>query len=154
MAMAIPSVATVDPSLAARLAPDDVIVAEEITGDVTCARPALAALASGGVRALVARRFAAPVLAQSDDPWMGTQYLYVPPDWDQMGGGANVNSCTAYAQFGNTCTDCVIPFMPRPGKPTGPSCHSVTYSASCNCDETKCSTNKSGAVTGYCTYKR
>ena len=59
--------AAVDPSLAARLAPDDVVVAEEITGDVACARPALAALAAGGVRALVARRFAAPVLDAARD---------------------------------------------------------------------------------------
>ena len=82
------------------------------------------------------------------------QSMYVPPDWDQLGGGANVNSCTAYAQFGNTCIDCVIPFLPRPGQPTGPSCQQVTYSASCSCDGTKCSSDKPGAVTGSCTYNK
>ncbi len=49
--------ATLDPGLAARLGPDDVIVAEEMTGTDDTAGPALAALAAAGVRALVARRF-------------------------------------------------------------------------------------------------
>jgi hypothetical protein len=54
--------AGLDPGLAARLAVDDVVTAEEITGTAETARPALAALAAAGIRALVARRFADVVL--------------------------------------------------------------------------------------------
>lgn len=50
--------ATIDPTLAARLARDDIIVAETMIGTVAQARPALAALAAAGVTALVARLFA------------------------------------------------------------------------------------------------
>ena len=49
--------ATLDPGLALRLCANDVIVAEQIFGTDDAARPALAALAVAGVRALVARRF-------------------------------------------------------------------------------------------------
>ena len=55
--------ATVDPDLAGRLAADDVIVAEEIAGTPETARPALAALAAAGVRALVARQFASDIMS-------------------------------------------------------------------------------------------
>ena len=54
--------AGLDPGLAARLAPNDVVSAEEITGTAETVPPALAALAAAGVRALVARRFADVVL--------------------------------------------------------------------------------------------
>ena len=47
----------IDPSLAVRLAPDDVIVAEEMIGTMDEAQAALAALAAAGVKALVARHF-------------------------------------------------------------------------------------------------
>jgi 3-isopropylmalate/(R)-2-methylmalate dehydratase small subunit len=47
----------IDPSLAGRLAPDDVIVAEEMIGTLDEAQAALAALAAAGVKALVARHF-------------------------------------------------------------------------------------------------
>jgi hypothetical protein len=52
----------VDGTLSARLAPDDVIVAEEILGERETAAGALAALAMSGVAALVARRFAPDVV--------------------------------------------------------------------------------------------
>lgn len=110
--------------------------------------------------AIIIFGFATAAVAQisggpcSNDPSCGEQYLVVDPNWDQLGTAANVNSCTAYAQFGNTCIDCVIPFMPRAGQPTGPSCQLVTYSAFCSCDGTKCSSGQSGAVTGSCTYVR
>ena len=52
----------VDATLAARLAPGDVIVAEEQRGDATVSPPALAALAAAGVIALVARQFDAAVV--------------------------------------------------------------------------------------------
>jgi len=48
----------VDGAVTARLATDDVIVAEEIVGAPDAAAGALAALAASGVVALVARRFA------------------------------------------------------------------------------------------------
>ena len=80
------------------------------------------------------------------------QNVVVPSDWDQLGTGANVTSCTAYAQFGNSCIDCIISFEPRPGQPTGPSCQPVGYSASCSCDTAKCPAGKPGAVSGSCTY--
>ncbi len=54
--------ADVDPSFASRLAPGDVVVAEEHRGGETT-RQGLAALAAAGVIALVARRFDEPVVA-------------------------------------------------------------------------------------------
>jgi 3-isopropylmalate dehydratase small subunit len=54
--------ASIDPGLAARLAASDVIVAEEITGTLEAVQPALAALATVGIRLLVARRFAPVIL--------------------------------------------------------------------------------------------
>src|SRR5438034_5619900 len=97
--------------------------------------------------------FAAPATPQWGSPDDGTQYLYVPPDWDQLGGGgANVTSCDAYRQFGGYCMDCTIPFAPRPGQATGPSCNRAEYSASCNCDSGKCSSGTNGMVSGSCTY--
>ena len=100
---------------------------------------------------------ALPAVAQYDDPCgvfrdANCNPIVENPDSTGTGGGADVNSCTAYAQFGNKCIDCVIPFMPRPGQPTGPSCQLVTYSASCTCDSAKCSTDTTGALKGSCTY--
>jgi hypothetical protein len=107
--------------------------------------------------AILVLGFATAAAAQLGGPCSGDsgclpQNVYVDPNWDQMGTGANVTSCDAYRQFNGSCIDCVIPFAPRPGQPTGPSCQSVTYSASCTCDGTKCSTGQPGAVSGSCTY--
>jgi 3-isopropylmalate dehydratase small subunit len=55
--------ANVDPTLASRLARDDIIVAEEMVGTPEDTGPALAALAAVGVTALVARRFSAGFLS-------------------------------------------------------------------------------------------
>jgi hypothetical protein len=110
------------------------------------------------VPAILVIAFAASAAAQQDGSGRYDdllQSMYVPPDWDQLGaGGANVNSCTAWASLGNTCIDCVASVDPRVGQPTTPSCQQVTYSASCNCDSGKCSGGKSGAVSGSCTYNR
>ena len=55
--------ASIDPTLANRLAAHDIIVAEEMVGDLEDTRPALAALAAAGVTALVARHFSAAFVA-------------------------------------------------------------------------------------------
>jgi hypothetical protein len=86
----------------------------------------------------------------SDDTCV--QNVYVDPGWDQLGTGANVNSCNAYKQFGNTCIDCLVPLQPAPGQSTAGMCKQVEYSASCTCDTAKCSARQSGAVSGSCTY--
>lgn len=53
--------ASVDASLEKRISGGDVIVAEEISGSLLAARPAMGALAAAGVTALVARRLTDPV---------------------------------------------------------------------------------------------
>lgn len=53
--------ASVDDSLGERIGGGDVIVAEEISGSLFAARPAIGALAAAGVTALVACRLADPV---------------------------------------------------------------------------------------------
>jgi len=58
--------ADVDAGLAARLAPADVLVAEEHHGDDQAARPALAALRVAGVVALVGRRLSASITRAAD----------------------------------------------------------------------------------------
>jgi hypothetical protein len=47
----------IDPALATRLAPGDVVVADEMTGGADTFGPALAALAAAGIGVLLARRF-------------------------------------------------------------------------------------------------
>jgi len=83
---------------------------------------------------------------------MDPQYVAPPPDWDQLGsnGSANVYYCSAKGSWGGSCIDCTVPR----DKPTAPAaCANVTYSAACNCDGIKCSSGKSGATTGSCTYQ-
>jgi len=106
--------------------------------------------------AILVLGFAATAAAQEDPGGHGDiQYVYVDPNWDQMGGGsANVTSCSAYHSQGGFCVDCTRPVNPRPGQSSGPSCNSVEYSASCNCDAGKCSTGVTGATTGWCTYRQ
>lgn len=58
--------ADVDATLARRLGAGDVIVAEELSGAASTARPAMAALAAAGVTAIVARRLAVPVRLAAD----------------------------------------------------------------------------------------
>jgi 3-isopropylmalate/(R)-2-methylmalate dehydratase small subunit len=53
--------AGIDASLAGRLAPGDVVVAEEVTGNAAAARPAIVALAAAGITAIVAQRIASEV---------------------------------------------------------------------------------------------
>ncbi len=55
--------ADLDPTLAERLAVDDVLVADAFDGTADAVRPALAAIAAAGVTSLVARAFA-PVVAR------------------------------------------------------------------------------------------
>lgn len=54
--------ARVDPRLAARLAPGEVIVAAEFSGEGARARTAIATLAAAGATALIAERFAPGVM--------------------------------------------------------------------------------------------
>jgi hypothetical protein len=104
--------------------------------------------------AILVLGFSATAAAQEDPGGHGDiQYVYVDPNWDQMGGGsANVTSCEAYRQFGGYCVDCTISVNPRPGQK--PACTAVEYSASCNCDAGKCSAGTTGATSGWCTYHR
>ena len=55
--------ADLDPTLAARLAPDDVLVADALDGTDETAAPAMAALAAAGVGAIIARQIAPPIVA-------------------------------------------------------------------------------------------
>ena len=94
--------------------------------------------------------YAAPAVPQIYDD--NLQYMPVPDDWELLGAGgsANVYYCSAKGSWGGSCIDCTVPR----DKPTAsPSCTSVYYSASCNCDGLKCSTGKSGATTGSCNYQ-
>lgn len=54
--------ADLDPTLAARLEPDDVVVADAFDGTAEAAGPAMAALAAAGVGAIIARHVAPPVV--------------------------------------------------------------------------------------------
>ena len=70
--------ATIDLGLADRLAPDDVIVAEEMIGTVEPARAALAALATAGVRVLIARLFAPAFTLAGREHGLATLVLDAP----------------------------------------------------------------------------
>ncbi len=70
--------ASIDPELAGRLAPDDIIVAEEMVGALDETRPALAALAAAGVRALVARSFSEAFLHAGREHALPTLVLDAP----------------------------------------------------------------------------
>ena len=75
--------------------------------------------------------FASTAAPQWGDPDMGTQYLYVPPDWDQLGAGgssARVYYCSAKGSWGGSCADCVTT---SDGRST---CANVYISAHCKCD--------------------
>jgi hypothetical protein len=59
------------------------------------------------------------------------QYLFVPPDWDQLGAGgssAKVYYCSAKGSWGGSCADCVTT---SDGRST---CANVYISAHCKCD--------------------
>jgi 3-isopropylmalate/(R)-2-methylmalate dehydratase small subunit len=70
--------AAIDPGLAGRLAAGDIVVAEEITGTIDAARPALAALAAAGVRALVARQFSSAILSAAAATGIATLVVDTP----------------------------------------------------------------------------
>jgi 3-isopropylmalate/(R)-2-methylmalate dehydratase small subunit len=70
--------ASIDPTLADRLAVDDIIVAEEMVGTSEYVRPALAALAAAGVTALIARRFSAAFVATGRTHALPTLVLDAP----------------------------------------------------------------------------
>src|SRR5882724_6590937 len=61
----------------------------------------------------------------------GTQYLYVPSDWESVGAGgssAKVYYCSAKGSWGGSCADCVT--TSRGAK----VCGNVYVSAACQCD--------------------
>jgi 3-isopropylmalate/(R)-2-methylmalate dehydratase small subunit len=70
--------ASIDAALAARLAPDDVIVAEAMTGSADTARVAVAALAAAGVTALVARVFSSALVLAARTHGLATVVVDAP----------------------------------------------------------------------------